>query len=526
MKIKKKGLVVTLVGAMLLLWGAQMASAVPQEVLDILTDVPGSTAYVYGVQDERGETLDAIKIIENPEGGYLGVYHDYTTQFNVCLASSTDLINWDYQVTLETTASQPTIAYHPATGGFLVVYEDSLSGGSCLEFKYYDSLNDLLNANPSETYQAPRTYGDPCEGTPCVYSISDDVNTIKVGHHFYKDSNVDVVANGTLTGLCSESRNWSSTEWTTYNNTLKDKGVNGNIGDRDYGWLSGGEYNIQEGQLSKGVWESWRSWLYDYDTEDFTFLDVQTHGGSTAFGNSTFTVLTSPNDVECVVVTYFLFSEGAANGESGPLIFYTETGATPTPTPTPTGPTPTPTPTPTGAHTYNFEGITQSNTDYNAYACDVDVFTFAGKSSNRNSQVEATDSQYVNISADNTAEWATVDPSRNDEIFLWVEMKIEETPGSINQIDLTFNGNTDGTSTTTHKIYVMKAGADWTQDASWVQVGDSLDIEPDVDTEMTRSITSSITDYIDGSGNIIWGVYETTSSEDMRINYLEMVVTY
>jgi len=34
----------------------------------------------------------------------------------------------------------------------------------------------------------------------------------------------------------------------------------------------------------------------------------------------------------------------------------------------------------------------------------------------------------------------------------------------------------------------------------------------------------SITDYIDGSGNIIWGVYETRSSEDMRINYLEMVV--
>jgi len=96
-------------------------------------------------------------------------------------------------------------------------------------------------------------------------------------------------------------------------------------------------------------------------------------------------------------------------------------------------------------------------------------------------------------------------------------MEIEETPGSITQIDLTFNGNTDGTSATTHKIYVMKAGADWTQDASWVQVGTSLDIEPDVDTEMTRSITSSITDYIDGSGNIIWGVYETRSSEDMHI---------
>lgn len=177
-------------------------------------------------------------------------------------------------------------------------------------------------------------------------------------------------------------------------------------------------------------------------------------------------------------------------------------------------------------HIYNFEGITQSNTDYNAYACDVDKFTFAGSSANRNSQVEATDAQYVNISADNTAQWATVDPKYGDEILLWVEMKIEETPSSITQIDLTFNGNTDGRSDVTHKIYVMKAGSDWTQDASWVQVGTSLAITPDVDTEMTRSITSNITDYIDGSGNIIWGVYETKSSEDMRINYLEMVVTH
>ena len=178
-----------------------------------------------------------------------------------------------------------------------------------------------------------------------------------------------------------------------------------------------------------------------------------------------------------------------------------------------------------GEHIYNFVGIEASDPDYNAYACDVDVFTFAGSSNNRNSQLEATDQQYVNISADNTAQWETLDPGRNDEVFLWVEMKITEAVGDITQIDLTFNGNTDGDAATTHKIYVLKAGADWTEDDSWVQVGTSLDIEPDVDTEMTRSITTSISDYIDGSGNITWGVYETRSSENLRINYLEMKVT-
>jgi len=176
-------------------------------------------------------------------------------------------------------------------------------------------------------------------------------------------------------------------------------------------------------------------------------------------------------------------------------------------------------------HIYNFVGIEASDPDYNAYDCDVDVFTFAGSSRNRNSQLEATDQQYINISADNTAQWETRDPGRNDEVFLWVEMKITEAVGDITQIDLTFNGNTDGDAATTHKIYVLKAGADWTEDDSWVQVGTSLDIEPDVDTEMTRSITTSISDYIDGSGNITWGVYETRSSENLRINYLEMKVT-
>ncbi len=178
-----------------------------------------------------------------------------------------------------------------------------------------------------------------------------------------------------------------------------------------------------------------------------------------------------------------------------------------------------------GTTTYTFSGITQSNTEYNAYACDVDVFPFAGSSSNRNTQVEATDTQYVNISADNTSEWSTADPGRNDEIFLWVEMTINETPSSISQIDLTFNGNTDGWGSTTHRIYVMTAGGTWYQSSAWTQVGSDMSIQPDVDTSMTRSITSNISNYIDSSGKIIWGVYETRSSEDMRINYLEMVVT-
>jgi len=172
---------------------------------------------------------------------------------------------------------------------------------------------------------------------------------------------------------------------------------------------------------------------------------------------------------------------------------------------------------------YNFVGVTGPNTNYNAYACDVDVFPFYDNAANRNSMVEATDSQYVNISADDAAEWAISAPGVGDETFIWVEMKINEPPSSISQIELTFNGYTGG-SATPHGIYVMIAGADWTANSSWVQVGSNESIPGGVDTTMTRLITSDISTYIDGTGKIVWGVHETTSNVVMHINYLETAV--
>ena len=174
---------------------------------------------------------------------------------------------------------------------------------------------------------------------------------------------------------------------------------------------------------------------------------------------------------------------------------------------------------------YNFVGINQANTSYNAYACKVHVFPFAGNAGNRNLMIEATDQQYGYIAANDSLRWTTFNPYSTYEIFLWVEMKINESPGTITKIDLTFNGHTNGKSPTVHKIYVMKAGADWTQDASWVQVGTDQTLPKDADATMTRSITSNITDYIDGTGKIIWGVYETRSNVEMNINYVEMAVT-
>ena len=182
--------------------------------------------------------------------------------------------------------------------------------------------------------------------------------------------------------------------------------------------------------------------------------------------------------------------------------------------------------TPAGGTTvYNFVGINAANTNYNAYYCDVDVFPFAGDASNLNWKPEATDSQYTSISTDDTTEWTTYNPGSGDQVFLWVEMKINELPANISRIDLTFDGYTDGTGTVPHKIYVLTADANWTQTSFWTQVGSDQNISPGAYATMTRSITSNISNYIDGTGKITWAVYETTSNVVMHINYLAMVVT-
>jgi len=68
--------------------------------------VVGSTGHRYAVADNAGNTTDPVKIITNPAGGYLGVYH---TGNKVNLASSTDLVNWVFRRTLDAQATRPTI---------------------------------------------------------------------------------------------------------------------------------------------------------------------------------------------------------------------------------------------------------------------------------------------------------------------------------------------------------------------------------------------------------------------------------
>jgi len=301
----------------------------PEAVQRLFEDVAASTGFRYGAKDSTGAGLDGLKIVERDTGGYLGVYHTLRNgAFEVRLATSENLLDWTYAATLAPNADMPALAQVPGEAGFLLAHEQWMSpgGGECrIAVRHYASEDALRAGRCDRVFLAPKTLST-LEGTPSIDAIDVAADMLTLGFHYYDhERGVDRAAEGRLTGfLRGDKPLWKTNERGAYERKLVRRGVRGNIGDRDGGMLRGRRYELQEGQLEKGEWASWRMWLYDAGRRRFHPLDVRTHGGSTSFGNGTFTVLRAPSGRPAVVVTYFLFAEGAAEGEAGELIFYTE----------------------------------------------------------------------------------------------------------------------------------------------------------------------------------------------------------
>src|SRR4051794_24249857 len=89
----------------------------------VVENVTGATGKRYAVRDDLGASMDALKIVTNPQGGYLGVYH--TTTAGVLIprvAPSPALLRWPRRAVIGRHASQPTVAVL-ADRGILVAEE-------------------------------------------------------------------------------------------------------------------------------------------------------------------------------------------------------------------------------------------------------------------------------------------------------------------------------------------------------------------------------------------------------------------
>ncbi|WPB73795.1 hypothetical protein KYC5002_32750 [Archangium violaceum] len=290
------------------------------ELHALIENVPQANARRYGSTDSLGRSMDTAKLLQDPAGGYLAVYHTYINGIpRVSVASSTDLIQWTFRRELGTYASQPHMVALP-TGAYVIAWEQEPNNH--LAFRYYANRTDLFNGVAARSFDAPRTLSSCAEGTPNIYSVtlSPDIDhsVIDVGAHYYWNCDRDRQQRGRLTNF----RSWTTSAQGLVDNALLHWGVGGNIGDRDAMAYKGFSYGLMEGQYTKNDFGSWRSFIYDYQTGNAEPLNMRTDAGSTAFANPSFTALTAPNGQRAIAVSLFLPGEGAKPGEAGQLIYY------------------------------------------------------------------------------------------------------------------------------------------------------------------------------------------------------------
>lgn len=331
----------------------------------IVEHVDRTTAYRYRAKDDRGALLDGLKVLQIGDTN-LGIYHAPSKdgRFNVYLATSDDLIAWKRRTTIDVGASQPTIAVLPS-GGIVVAYEkvslielgplasltDTLESivGPILDrpedririrFRYYRTVEALLHGQFAREFTAPRRLSPTAEGTPNIVNVKQTKrllsrSRIEVGMHYFADldgngtPDADRQATAVLTGF----NKWQARPAPDLDDALMRapflhsdfaQAPRGNIGDRDQIVFDGVRLDLQEAQYLPGDYSSWRPFLIDPRGGVPRPLQIVTHGGSKSFGNPTATALKSPNGRDAVLVTVYVFSEGAAPAEIGPLIYYRE----------------------------------------------------------------------------------------------------------------------------------------------------------------------------------------------------------
>ncbi|WP_354700706.1 hypothetical protein [Paraconexibacter sp. AEG42_29] len=280
----------------------------------------------YRATDDRGGKLDALKVVQAPDGRYLGVWHaDVDGRFVSRVGTSSDLLRWRRTADLGDHDSQPTVALLPG-GGALVVSEAD-DGGPHLRFRRFPTVDALLAGRPDATFDAPRSLAPVAEGTPSIRSVDAGAQHVVVGFHYLRDSVVDRRATGLLLGM----RAWAARADGAADALFTPLGLGGGLGDRDELTFRGQRFTLQEGQHAFGDFGSWREYLEDQATGTAQLLPVATHGYSQSFGNGTATMLIGPDGRLTLVGTYFVFTEGSGSGEAGELIYVSPLDDVPAP---------------------------------------------------------------------------------------------------------------------------------------------------------------------------------------------------
>ena len=286
------------------------------ELLGLITDVTQATAYRYKLEDDQGRRMGPMDVLWIPEADtFAAVYFswdDVDQAFHSHVATSTDLLNWNWEVELAHQASQPSIAAM-SDGGYVVAWEQE-PDPIHMVIASFASWDDLRAGAIERKFDVPITMPACGEGTPSIDAASRE--RVDLSFHYHADCERDRQASG-----------W--TDWTTWeavarperDQALIDRGVAGHIGDRDTISFRGYDLMLLEGERIPGDWSSWRTFIYDDETRGADEISFRTHAGSQAFSNASISEVRVDGQ-DAILVTLYLFTEGSRGGEDEELLFY------------------------------------------------------------------------------------------------------------------------------------------------------------------------------------------------------------
>jgi len=263
----------------------------------------------FKLKDDLRRRMNVIKIVKTNEScphkyPYLGLYHVRVSEdnFNLQLAGSNDLFNWNFITEIDKNAHQGDIVKW--NDGYLVAYEeDKIQGANNIALKYYTDYDSLIsNHSTYDKHLNTSIHRFGVEGTPDIRNFSGESPTngnIQIGFHYY-DGTIDKLAMGVL----QNGETWTTWKDTLSEINLRDMNFKGNIGSRK-GFQYQDEFlTLQEARLVKGDWSTWKIMLglNGYYTE----VLISTPKGSKSFANPSITEI----DTNKYAISLFLPTEG------------------------------------------------------------------------------------------------------------------------------------------------------------------------------------------------------------------------
>lgn len=287
------------------------------ELRDLIEDVAGSTDHHYQLRDTDGRDMGPLDVLWSPEAGqFAAIYFTWEDQFDafaVHLATSEDLSTWEHRRTYSIGGSQPSIA-RTSSGRYVTAWEQQ-PDPIHLELLEWPTWTDLIAERDRPRLLEPPISTPSCgEGTPDITTATDD--RVDVTFHYHSGCERDRQAHG-----WTDWTAWSATADHDLDSAVEASGVRGHIGDRTSFIYRGHPFMVIEGETIPGDWSSWRLFLYDPSSGTLDPLHVRTHGGSRAFSNPSVEIVNIDGQ-QSLLVTMYLFTEGAAAGEDGVLLYH------------------------------------------------------------------------------------------------------------------------------------------------------------------------------------------------------------